>query len=320
MAVRIENVSVGYRAGGDVRPVVSHVTLDVKQSEIVGIVGESGCGKSTLALTLLRLLPENAEVLEGEIFSEGVDTLKISEEDMRHRRGAEIAMIFQDPFAALNPVITVGAQLVEAISVHQKLSRNEQRARAVELLRDVEIRDPERRFSSYPHQLSGGERQRIVIAMAIANRPKLLVADEPTTALDVTVQKEILLLLQKLREEYGMSILLITHNFGIVAEMCDRVAVMYAGRLVEVAAKSAILTKPLHPYTKALLKSIPRIGERGRIQAISGRPPDPGATISGCKFAPRCEFAIEKCGLEEPVLEHFAGDHSARCIRANELA
>ena len=269
MAIKIDDLSIAYKHRGELRRVVESVSLDIREGEIVGVVGESGCGKSTLALSMIQLLPENAVVLDGAITSGGQNYLTLGPESMRRKRGSEVAMIFQDPFTALNPVFTIGNQIAETLEIRAGLSRSDAIHKTVELLQAVEIRDPEKRIHSYPHQLSGGERQRVMIAIAISGRPKLLIADEPTTALDVTVQKGILELLQKLRAQYGMSILLITHNFGIVAQMCDRVAVMYAGRIVELASKDTILSSPLHPYTKALLQSIPRLGHKGKLPTVA---------------------------------------------------
>ena len=281
--------------------VVDRVDLDVAKGQVLALVGESGCGKSMTALSLLRLVPRPGRIGGGAIRLDGRDLLSLPVPEMRKVRGRDIAMIFQEPMTSLNAVATVGAQVVEAIRLHEKVSRARARERTRELFGRVGIPDPEARLSAYPHQLSGGLKQRVMIAMALAMRPKLLVADEPTTALDVTIQAQILGLLRELQQEIGMSILLITHDLGIVNELADRVAVMYAGRIVETATREAILTRAEHPYTKGLLESIPAFSHRGeRLKEIPGVVPSPAQWPRGCRFSTRCPLVFDPCAEHEP--------------------
>jgi len=299
-------------------PAVDGVTLSVARGRTLGIVGESGCGKSMLSLSVMRLVPSPGRTVAGRVMFDGQDLLKLPLPAMRAIRGNRIAMIFQEPMTSLNPVFTVGAQIMEAMRAHDRTaSAAALRARAVEALARVRIPAPARRFDEYPHQLSGGMRQRVMIAMALACAPDLLIADEPTTALDVTVQAEILDLLRALQQESGMAIILITHDLGIVAEMADEVAVMYAGRVVERAPGAAIFDDPQHPYTLGLLGSIPRIEEsRDRLLAIEGTVPPPFALPAGCRFHPRCVFADPGCIAQDPALRDVAERHQAACLRA----
>lgn len=295
------------------------VDLTVPRGRTLGIVGESGCGKSMLSLSVMRLVPPPGRVAQGRVLLDGRgNLLDLSPAEMRQVRGSDVAMIFQEPMTSLNPVHTVGFQIVEAMRAHaSRASARELRDRAIEALRRVRIPAPERRFDEYPHQLSGGMRQRVMIAMALACSPKLLIADEPTTALDVTVQAQILDLLRDLQAETGMSIVLITHDLGVVAEMADEVAVMYAGRVVERASAADLFADPQHPYTLGLLGSIPRLDEdRDRLLAIDGAVPPPFALPKGCRFNPRCPFAIEACTAAQPPLEEVVPNHFAACIRA----
>jgi peptide/nickel transport system ATP-binding protein len=306
--------------GSPAAPVVAvdGVDLAVARGRTLGIVGESGCGKSVLSLSLLRLLPSPGRVVAGRVMFDGRDLLELPASAMGAIRGRRIAMIFQEPMTSLNPVYTVGAQIVEAMRAHDRAASGATlRARAVQALDRVRIAAPARRFDEYPHQLSGGMRQRVMIAMALACAPDLLIADEPTTALDVTVQAEILGLLRGLQRETGMAIILITHDLGVVAEMADEVAVMYAGRVVERAPCAAIFEDPQHPYTLGLLGSIPRIEERrARLLAIEGSVPPPVALPAGCRFHPRCVFAVSACGVQDPALRLVAQAHQAACLRA----
>jgi peptide/nickel transport system ATP-binding protein/oligopeptide transport system ATP-binding protein len=297
---------------------VDGVDLEVPRGRTLGIVGESGCGKSMLSLSVMRLVPPPGRIAAGRVLFEGRDLLTLPMPEMRDIRGSRVAMIFQEPMTSLNPVHTVGWQITEAMRAHDKrASDRELRDRAIEALKRVRIPSPERRFDDYPHQLSGGMRQRVMIAMALACRPALLIADEPTTALDVTVQAQILDLLRDLQAETGMSIILITHDLGVVAEMADEVAVMYAGRVAERAAATEIFASPQHPYTLGLLGSIPRLDEdRERLLAIEGAVPPPFALPKGCRFHPRCPFAIEACTRAPPALEAVAERHLVACIRA----
>jgi peptide/nickel transport system ATP-binding protein len=281
---------------------VDGVSFSVKRGETLGIVGESGCGKSVTAMTIMRLLDiPPAEIASGEVFLEGRDLLKLSEGDMRHLRGNEIAMIFQEPMSSLNPVFTIGNQIAEAVRVHLKVSRKEAWERAIESLTTVGIPYAERRVKQYPHELSGGQRQRVMIAMALSCEPKLLIADEPTTALDVTIQAQILELISAIQDRTGTAVMLITHDLGVVAEMADNVVVMYAGRVVEHGTVKDVLLQPRHPYTEGLLASIPSKGMRGtRLNVIKGAVPNPFNMPSGCNFAPRCPYHFEPCTEHDP--------------------
>ena len=304
-------------AHGDV-PAVDGVSLSIARGKTLGIVGESGCGKSMLSLSIMRLVPPPGRVAQGRVLFEGRDLLALPDAQMRAIRGDRIAMIFQEPMTSLNPVFTVGDQITEAMRAHdRRASPRELKARAVEALDRVRIPSAARRFEEYPHQMSGGMRQRVMIAMALSCAPDLLIADEPTTALDVTVQAQILDLLRDLQAQTGMAIVLITHDLGVVAEMADEVAVMYAGRVVERTSGTGIFDNPQHPYTLGLLGSIPKIEEeRERLLAIEGTVPAPFALPQGCRFHPRCVFAAEACTNVDPPLRLLGEHHRAACIRA----
>jgi oligopeptide/dipeptide ABC transporter ATP-binding protein len=300
--------------GTRVTRAVDDVSLTLGAGETLGIVGESGSGKTTLALSLLRLLPPAGRIVSGEIRFEGDDLLRKSNAEMRRIRGKRIAMILQDPMASLNPLFTVGDQVAEPIRVHEGASRRRAWGRAQELLKAVRISAPETRVREYPHQLSGGMRQRIVGAIAISCEPRLLIADEPTTSLDLTIQAQYLNLLRDLQRAHRLTLIFITHNLGIVAKMCDQVAVMYAGRLVESGPVGRIYNAPAHPYTRALLESIPRLGDsRKRLTAIDGQPPDPIALPGGCAFHPRCPKVMERCRAEAPPELRVGASHASRC-------
>jgi len=293
---------------------VNEVSLDLGAGETLGIVGESGSGKTTLALSLLRLLPPAAKIVSGEILFEGEDLLKKSDTEMRRIRGKRIAMILQDPMASLNPLFTIGDQVAEPMRVHERMSRRGAWVKARELLKAVRISAAETRVNEYPHQMSGGMRQRIVGAIAISCGPALLIADEPTTSLDVTIQAQYLNLLRELQRAHHLALVFITHNLGIVAKMCDQVAVMYAGRIVESGPVKRIFNAPAHPYTEALLGSIPRFGDPSqRLIAIDGQPPDLATPPPGCAFHPRCPKALERCREEDPPGFTVAERHAARC-------
>ena len=296
---------------------VDGVSFTVGAGRLMGLVGESGSGKTVTALSIMRLLPESARVRGGEILFEGQNLLALPEERMRRIRGAGIAMIFQEPMTSLNPVFTVGSQIGEAIRLHQNKSRAEARAQSIEMLRLVKIADPERRIDDYPHQLSGGMRQRVMIAMALSCNPKLLIADEPTTALDVTIQAQILDLIAELRERLGLSVLLVTHDLGIVAQYADDVTILYAARVMERAPARQLFEGPLNPYTRALLQSIPGSGatRHRRLKAIPGSIPSPLHAPSGCRFHPRCEMAVADCARIEPPLEEKRPNQYVSCIR-----
>jgi oligopeptide/dipeptide ABC transporter ATP-binding protein len=308
---------------GEIRA-VDDVSFTLAEGEVLSLVGESGCGKSVTALSILRLVSAPGRIAGGEIYFEGRNLLALREDEMRAIRGDDIAMIFQDPMTSLNPVFTVGEQIAEAIRLHRKVSKKEAWNQAVEGMRDVAIPAPEARAKTYPHEMSGGMRQRVMIAMALACDPKLLIADEPTTALDVTIQAQILDLLNDLREKRNLALLLITHDLGVVAETADRVAVMYAGKIVEEAPVKELFHRPRHPYTEGLLRAVPRLDESGearkrRLQTIEGVVPNALDLPPGCRFAPRCEHARETCRAGEPPLLDLGVGHLSRCARATEL-
>jgi peptide/nickel transport system ATP-binding protein len=303
------------RGGGTARA-VDGMTFDLYPGETLGLVGESGSGKTVTALSLLRLVPEPpGHILSGSVIElEGRNLLALGPRALRAVRGAEIAMVFQEPMTSLNPVFTVGDQVAEVAAVHQGLPRRAARARAVELLRLVGIPDPDTRADEYPHQLSGGMRQRVMLAMALVCHPKILIADEPTTALDVTIQAQILELLKRLQAELGMAVLLVTHDLGVVAGTADRVLVMYAGEVMESASTADLFARPLHPYTEGLLASVPRLdAPRRRLHSIPGQVPAATDWPAGCRFHPRCAYAWEKCSAEEPPLLADGPAHVARC-------
>jgi phosphonate C-P lyase system protein PhnK len=295
--------------------VVEDVGFDLAPGEILGVVGESGSGKSITALSILRLVPLPGRV-SGSIAFAGTDLMALPEPQMREIRGRDIAMIFQEPMTSLNPVFTCGDQVMEALLHHRALDRTAARAEALKLLKLVEIPSAEQRLDDYPHQLSGGMRQRVMIAMALACRPKLLLADEPTTALDATIQAQILDLLRGLQREFGMAVILITHDLGVVSDVAHRVLVMYGGKVVETAPSEAIFARPFHPYTEGLLASIPRLeGPIERLDAIPGQVPPPDAMPPGCRFAPRCRYAADLCRAAPPPLAPRGPDRAAACIR-----
>jgi oligopeptide/dipeptide ABC transporter ATP-binding protein len=337
--LEVRDLNVGFDTSrGLVRP-VRDVSLTIHAGQTVALVGESGCGKSVTSMSILRLIPSPpGKVLGGEILLEGRDLLKLPEKEMRSVRGRDIAMIFQEPMTSLNPVYTIGDQIVEAVMLHQHVSTKQAYEIAGKAMEDVGISDPKRRLFEYPHQMSGGMRQRVMIAMALSCKPRLLIADEPTTALDVTIQAQILELLRKLQRETGMALLLITHDLGVVAENADVVAVMYASRVVEFATVEEIFDHPKHPYTQGLLRSVPRLGApAGRLQTIPGMVPNPARFPSGCKFHPRCPLTREAaatapaadtveieadgerfrvlklCQMQEPTLREFEASHWGAC-------
>jgi peptide/nickel transport system ATP-binding protein len=320
--LEVRNLVTEFDTDDGVARAVAGVSFSLDVGRTLGVVGESGCGKSVTALSILRLVPTPpGRIADGEILYQGKNLLALSEPEMRRIRGNEIAMIFQEPMTSLNPVFTVGNQIAEAIELHQKTDRRETRRRVIEMLRLVEIPEPERRADEYPHQLSGGMRQRVMIAMALSCNPKLLIADEPTTALDVTIQAQILDLIAGLRERLGMALLLITHDLGIVAERADEIAIFYAGRIVERGTVTDVFLRPAHPYTRGLLDSIPRVGEkkRSRLQAIPGTVPALTRLPSGCRFRDRCPIAIPRCAEVDPPLEEKTPNHVAACIRSEVL-
>ncbi len=304
-----------YTEEGIVRA-VDGVSYDVEEGETLGLVGESGCGKSVSALSILRLIPNPpGKIVQGEILFEGEDLLKMSEEEIRHVRGNRIAMVFQEPMTSLNPVLTIGRQLTEALELHLKMDRSAANKRAAELLEMVGIPAAASRLNDYPHQFSGGMRQRVMIAMALSCNPKLLLADEPTTALDVTIQAQILEIMARLSRELGTAVVIITHNLGVVARYADRVNVMYAGKVVEMASAKELYANPRHPYTIGLLKSVPRLDQsrKDRLVPIEGVPPDLVSPPPGCSFAPRCAYRIDRCTTDEPPLMAAGDRHQSAC-------
>jgi peptide/nickel transport system ATP-binding protein len=312
--LRVRGLRIGFGAGPFI---VEGVDLTLAPGRLVCLVGESGSGKSLTALSLMRLLPPHAKIEALQMRFEGRDLLTLSETEMEGLRGDRIAMIFQEPMTSLNPVMTVGDQIAEALVTHRGSSRSRARAAALAILERVQIPAAVERLSAYPHELSGGMRQRVMIAMALVCRPALLVADEPTTALDVTIQSQILTLIDELRSEIGAAVLFITHNLAVVAEIADEIAVMYAGRIVERGSRAAIFDDPLHPYTLALFAALPRRGDAGRkLACIDGQVPSPSAMPQGCRFAPRCPFAIERCPREAPPLAAYRPGHEVACWRA----
>ena len=313
--LKVEGLKTSFMTSSGEVQAVRGVSFDVRKGEILGIVGESGSGKSVTSMTILRLLADTARIKEGAIRFEGQDLTKVSEKEMRAIRGQKIAMIFQDPMSSLNPLVPVGRQVAEIMKIHHPEMKPEQlKQRTLELFEQVRIPEAAKRLRSYPHEFSGGMRQRVMIAMALANRPDLLIADEPTTALDVTIQDQILKQLRSLQREYGTSIIFITHDLGVVAELCDRVVVMYGGLIMEEAPIEEIFANPLHPYTMGLLASIPGVhkDKSERLQSIAGSPPDMTSPPAGCPFAPRCPYARNICAAECPPYVQ-AGGHRAMC-------
>ncbi|SFD87888.1 peptide/nickel transport system ATP-binding protein [Lentibacillus persicus] len=320
--LKVENLSTHFKTERGKVTAVEGITFDLREGEILGIVGESGCGKSVTSQSILRLFDEKHLASHGgRILFKGKNLLELSNSEMEDIRGNEISMIFQDPLSSLNPVFTVGQQITEAILLHQKLSRKEAFNQAIEMLKLTGIPAPEKRINEYPHELSGGMRQRVMIAMALACKPSLLIADEPTTALDVTIQAQILELMLDLKKESNMGIIFITHDLGVVAETCTRVAVMYLGQVVEETDIDSLFEKPLHPYTKGLLKSIPKIdGDRNRkLNEVEGTVPSLNNIPKGCRFSTRCKFADEKCRQQMPELESHNDTHKVRCWHYKEI-
>ena len=294
---------------------INEISFAIGKGEILGLVGESGCGKSVTSLSIMRLLNfTSGKVTKGEVIFDGKDLQKLSEKEMREIRGGKMSMIFQEPMSSLNPAMRIDKQMIEGIRLHTNLSKQEARERAAKILQQVGIPDPERVLKNYPHQLSGGMSQRVMIAMAMSCNPQLLIADEPTTALDVTIQAQILELMKKIQQEEGMSILLITHDLGVVAEMCTRVIVMYAGEIVEEAPVEVLFNNPTHPYTEGLIASVPKLGSGVKVlPSIPGSVPDLSMLPKGCRFAPRCKYATERCHNEEPDLFEVSEHQKCRC-------
>jgi oligopeptide/dipeptide ABC transporter ATP-binding protein len=317
--LEVKNLRTHFPTRAGLVRAVDDVSFYLDRGELLGLVGESGCGKSMTALSIMRLIAPPGRIVDGEILFDGKDLLKLSDAEMRQMRGDDVAMIFQDPMTSLNPVFTVGEQIAEALRLHRKMSRKEARLATIEAMREVAIPDPARRLDDYPHQLSGGMRQRVMIAMALACDPKLLIADEPTTALDVTIQAQILELLNELRKQRDLAVLLITHDLGVVAEVADRVAVMYTGRIVEESPIDELFARPKHPYTEGLLRSVPKLtGEdvikKERLETIEGVVPSPTDLPPGCHFAPRCVHRMPRCTEGTIPLYQLEGGVQVRCV------
>ena len=321
--LEIKDLATHFFTQDGVVKAVDGISYHVEEGETLGIVGESGCGKSVSALSIMRLVASPpGRIVNGEVIFEGENLLEMDDTEMRHIRGNRIAMVFQEPMTSLNPVLTIGRQLTETLELHQGMTKAQALERAAELLSTVGIPDSVRRLKDYPHQFSGGMRQRVMIAMALSCNPKLIIADEPTTALDVTIQAQILELMQSLSHEFGTAMIIITHNLGVVARYAKRVVVMYAGKIIETGSAEEIYHNPKHPYTLGLLNSVPRLDEeqRAKLEAIEGLPPDLIDLPVGCSFAPRCIYAYDRCTQETPQLAMGADAHDSACWRADELA
>jgi len=315
----VKDLNLEFKTSRGVLKALKGISFDVKRGEVFGIVGESGCGKTVTGLSVLRLLPLSATVTEGIISFDGTDLLSISRTELDQVRCGKIAMIFQDPSSSLNPVFTIGAQMRRVIRQHTDLNEKQADARSQEMLEAVGLPDVKRVMRSYPHQLSGGQQQRVMIAMALSCRPQLLIADEPTTALDVTIQAQILKLLRDLQKQFNISVILITHNLGVVAQTCDRLAVLYAGYVAEIGTAQDIFNQPQHPYTRGLMNAIPKPGSRGKkMAAIPGTVPSNPGMVKGCLFADRCEFVFERCTQEAPSLFDVSDGHQSACFLVNQ--
>lgn len=317
--LEIKHLNVVFSNGGRSVEAISDLSLSLGRRETLGIVGESGSGKSVTSLATMRLLPKSTSQVKGQILFEGQDLLQLSEREMQQVRGNKIAMVFQEPMTSLNPIHPVGKQIAESVLLHSKATKKEAMARALQLLELCGIPDPEQRMKEYPHQLSGGMRQRVMIAIALACNPELLIADEPTTALDVTIQAQILQLMKDIKKDRDMSIIIITHDLGIVYDFCDRVVVVYTGEVVESAPVKKLFQEPLHPYTQGLIGALPRLGHpTERLEAIEGMVPDAGEMPEGCHFHPRCPYATDRCRGEHPPLTTFPDGRQVRCFRGEE--
>ena len=320
--LEVKNLKTHFYTYEGVVKAVDGVSYDLEAGETLGLVGESVCGKSVSAMSLMRLIPEPpGKILEGEILFEGQDILKLGMDEMRLIRGAQMSMVFQEPMTSLNPVLTLEKQLGETLQLHEGMTRQEAKIESIDLLARVGIPDPERRIRQYPHQFSGGMRQRVMIAMALSCNPKIIIADEPTTALDVTIQAQILELMKGLTKEFGVAMIVITHNLGVVARYADRMNIMYAGKIIERGESSEIYKNPRHPYTVGLLKSVPRLDlpRRAKLDPIEGQPPDLIDVPDGCSFRARCKWAVDKCATVEPPLELVGSGHYSACWRSEDL-
>jgi len=318
--LNVQNLTTYFFTDEGVVKAVDDVSFSLSKGEALGILGESGCGKSVTALSIMRLIQPPGKIIKGKVFFNGDDLISKSEEEMRNIRGNKISMIFQDPMTSLNPVFTIGDQIIEAITLHQGLDKKDARKKAIEMLELVRIPEADKRINDYPHQFSGGMRQRVMIAMALSCNPSILIADEPTTALDVTIQAQILELIKQLRKELQMSLILITHDMGIVAESCENVLVMYAGKVVEYSDIMTIFKHPAHPYTIGLLESVPRLDvRRERLNAIEGQPPDLVALPNYCYYFDRCPYKTKECSEQIPELIEIENGHLVRCIHAKKI-
>lgn len=319
--LQVEQVSVEFSNGGQSVRVIDNLSFSVNKGETLGIVGESGSGKSVTSLAIMGLLPAQSAQVTGRVILDGEDLLSLPPKKLQEIRGNKLSMIFQEPMTSLNPIQTCGKQIMEPMFLHRHLSKKEARQQAVDLLRLCGIPDPEQRFHEYPHQMSGGMRQRVMIAMALACHPQLLIADEPTTALDVTIQAQILELMKDIKRQQSMSIMMITHDLGIVRDFCDRVLIFYTGQIVESAPVEALFARPLHPYTQGLIRALPKISEDvERLEAIEGMVPDAGEMPQGCHFHPRCPYAVERCRQEAPPLTEIGDGRCVRCFKVLEEA
>jgi oligopeptide transport system ATP-binding protein len=318
--LEVDNLRVSFHTRNGIVRAVNGVSFSVEKGETLGVVGESGSGKSVTAYSMLGLIPQPPGRIEGgRAMFGGVDLLKASKPQLAGLRGKRVAMIFQDPMTSLNPYLRVGDQIIEPLMIHDRISKPDALKRALEALREVGVQDPESRLQAYPHEFSGGMRQRVMIAMALITKPELLIADEPTTALDVTVQAQILELIRKMQQNHGTAVLFITHDLGVVSGFCDKVQVMYAGQIVETAAVGDIFKRPMHPYNRALQKSIPAFQPKGReLYTIAGLPPDLSKPITGCAFAPRCEFVRDPCRNAATRLDTIVADHESSCVRVQK--
>jgi peptide/nickel transport system ATP-binding protein len=319
--LEVRNLCLEFKTARGILSALNGISFDVQRGEVFGLVGETGCGKTVTGLSVLRLLPRSARIVSGAIQFDGSNLLELPASEIEQVRGGKIAMIFQDPSSSLNPVFTIDSQMKRVIRQHMHLGDKQAAARAAEMLDAVGLPDVNRILSSYPHQLSGGQQQRVMIAMALSCHPKLLIADEPTTALDVTIQAQILKLLRDLQKQFDISVILITHNLGVVAQTCDRLAVLYAGRVAEMGTTEEIFKNPQHPYTRGLMNAIPRPGSRGKkMSAIPGTVPSNPGALTGCPFAPRCEFAFERCSAERPALFQTSDGHQSACFLSDPVS
>lgn len=319
--LEVRELAISFRTPGGIIRVVDGISFDIRAGECLALVGESGCGKTVSALSIVGLLSRKQSIVEGSILFNGRELVGLSERELRSVRGGEVGFIFQEPLSALNPVTTVGEQIAEVIAAHRNVSWKQAHREAISYLEQVEIAQPDQRARQYPHQLSGGMRQRAMIAMALAGEPSLIIADEPTTALDVTIQAQVLSLLQRTAQERGASLLLITHDLGVVAETAQQIAVMYAGHIVEEGPAAEVLRSPSNPYTRDLINSIPTFTRRGSsLATISGNVPSPAAFPSGCRFHPRCRYAVAACAAAVPPLENIGDRRAVRCIRHDDPA